>query len=101
MSNESGTAQAEPMPARLAEHELRRLIGQVAGAVPGVAEVPRASQIQLASGVGGLTVTCAVLAQHGVALHELGLSIQLAVAELLRRAGKRVEAVNVTIYDIE
>ena len=62
---------------------------------------PKAPLLFFDSGVGGLTVTCAVLAQHGVALHELGLSVQLAIAELLRRAGKRVEAVNVTIYDIE
>ena len=101
MPDDTNGAQAELLPARLAEHELRRLVGEVVGAVPGVVEVPRTSQIQLISGSAGLTVTCSVLAHQGVALHELGLSVQLAVAELLRRAGKRVEAVNVTIYDIE
>jgi hypothetical protein len=85
---------------RPAERDLRALIARVVREVPGVAEEPGGQAIGIQIGAGGVTIDCAVTAYHGVALHELGLTIQLVLVEALRRRGEHTHAVNVTIQDI-
>lgn len=91
---------------------LRRIAADAARAVPGVVRLagpPNAragrdgdeSGITMHNGAANLRVDCSIIAQQETSLLELGLAVQIAVAEALREiAGATVREVNVYIQDI-